>query len=77
MEPPSSMRTDISAGAPPNSDSTHTPDLTISQRLRDEHGYSGKYTIVKDYVRERSRHTREMFVPLSHAPGRDIVKSGV
>ena len=30
MEPPSSMRTDISAGAPPNSDSTHTPDLTIS-----------------------------------------------
>ena len=33
MEPPSSMRTDISAGAPPNSDSTHTPDLTISPWL--------------------------------------------
>ena len=41
----------------------------IYERLRDEHGYPGKYTIVKDYVRERSRHTREMFVPLSHSPG--------
>ena len=28
-----------------------------------------QYTIVKDYVRERRCHTREMFVPLSHAPG--------
>ena len=41
----------------------------IYQRLRDEHGFPGKYTIVKDYVRERSLRTREMFVPLSHAPG--------
>jgi transposase len=41
----------------------------IYERLRDEHGYPGKYTIVKDYVRECNRHTREMFVPLSHAPG--------
>ena len=41
----------------------------IYERLRDEHRFSGKYTIVKDYVRERRRHTREMFVPLSHAPG--------
>ena len=31
--------------------------------------YPGKYTIVKDYVRERRRRTREMFVPLSHSPG--------
>ena len=41
----------------------------IYERLRDEHGFTGKYTIVKDYVRERRRHTREMFVPLSHSPG--------
>ena len=41
----------------------------IYERLRDEHGFPGKYTIVKDYVRERRRHTREMFLPLSHSPG--------
>ena len=41
----------------------------IYERLRDEHGFPGKYTIVKDYVRERRRRTREMFVPLSHPPG--------
>ena len=38
----------------------------IYDRLRDEHGFLGKYTIVKDYVRERRRQTREMFVPSSH-----------
>ena len=41
----------------------------IYERLRDEHGFPGKYTIVKDYVRERRRQTREMFVPLAHSPG--------
>ena len=41
----------------------------IYERLRDEQGFPGKYTIVKDYVRERRRRTREMFVPLSHPPG--------
>ena len=40
----------------------------IYERLRDEHRFPGKYTIVKDYVRERSLRTREMFVPLSHPP---------
>ncbi len=40
----------------------------ISQRLRDEYGYDGGYTTVKDYVPEHRRQTREMFVPLSHAP---------
>ena len=42
---------------------------SASTRLRTEHGFSGKYTIVKDYVRERRRRTREMYVPLSHSPG--------
>ena len=41
----------------------------IFQRLRDEYGFDGGYTTVKDYVREHRRQTREMFVPLSHAPG--------
>ena len=41
----------------------------IYERLRTEHEFPGKYTIVKDYVRERRLRTREMYVPLSHAPG--------
>ena len=41
----------------------------IYERLRAEHGFGGKYTIVKDYVRERRRRTREMYVPLSHPAG--------
>ena len=36
----------------------------IFKRLRDEYGFDGKYTIVKDYVREHRRRTQEMFVPL-------------
>ena len=39
------------------------------ERLRDEHGFVGGYTIVKDYVREHRRRGREMFVPLHHPPG--------
>ena len=41
----------------------------IYDRIRDEYGFDGRYTIVKDYVREHRRRTREMFVPLSHPPG--------
>ena len=41
----------------------------IFERLRDEYGFGGGYTTVKDYVREHRRQTQEMFVPLSHAPG--------
>ncbi len=41
----------------------------IFERLRDEYGFGGGYTTVKDYVRGHRRQTREMFVPLSHAPG--------
>ena len=41
----------------------------IFERLRDEYGFGGQYTIVKDYVREHRRRSQEMFVPLSHAPG--------
>ena len=41
----------------------------IFERLRDEHAYTGGYTIVKDYVRLRKLSQREMFVPLEHPPG--------
>ena len=41
----------------------------IFERLRAEYGFAGQYTIVKDYVREHRRRTKEMFVPLSHTPG--------
>jgi len=41
----------------------------IFERLRDEHGFGGGYTIVKDYVRERKRRNKEVFVPLAHEPG--------
>src|SRR5271170_1004967 len=41
----------------------------IFERLRDEHGYAGGITVVKDYVHERRQRSREMFVPLRHEPG--------
>jgi transposase len=41
----------------------------IFERLRDEYGYGGGITIVRDYVRERRQRLREMFVPLRHDPG--------
>ena len=41
----------------------------VFDRLREEHGFTGGYTVIKDYVREHERRGREMFVPLHHAPG--------
>ena len=41
----------------------------IFERLRDEHSFTGGYTIVKDYVRLKKLSRREMFVPLEHVPG--------
>jgi transposase len=48
----------------------------IFERLRDEHGFAGGITIVTDHVRERKRRTREVFVPLVHAPGHAQVDFG-
>jgi len=48
----------------------------IHARLRDEHGFTGGITIVTDYVREKQRRMREVFVPLSHAPGHAQVDFG-
>ena len=41
----------------------------IFERLKAEHGFSGCYTIVKDYVHAAELRSREMFVPLTHTPG--------
>ncbi len=41
----------------------------VFDRLRAEHGFTGGYTIIKDYIRNRERRAREMFVPLAHPPG--------
>src|SRR6266481_1594582 len=48
----------------------------IFERLRDDHGYSGGITVVKDYVHERRLRLREMFVPLRHDPGHAQVDFG-
>ncbi len=41
----------------------------VLERLRDEHGFTGGYTIIKDYLHDQERRGREMFVPLAHPPG--------
>jgi transposase len=41
----------------------------IFDRLRAEHGFSGGYTIVKDYVRSASLRQKEVFIPLAHVAG--------
>lgn len=48
----------------------------IWQRLRDEHGFRGGYTTVKDYVRVARTRSRETFVPLVHPPGHAQVDFG-
>ncbi len=41
----------------------------VFERLRDEHGYVGGITIVKDCIFAAKQRQREMFVPLAHPPG--------
>ena len=48
----------------------------IFERLCDEHGFGGGYTVVKDYVRIARARGRETFVPLSHPPGHAQVDFG-
>jgi len=48
----------------------------IFERLRDEHGFVGGYTVVKDYVRLARARGRETFVPLAHPPGHAQVDFG-
>ena len=41
----------------------------VLDRLREEHQFTGGYTIVKDYLRSAARRSREMFIPLVHPAG--------
>src|SRR5512147_790942 len=48
----------------------------IFERLRDEHGYSGGITIVKQAVAAWRLRSAEVFVPLAHRPGEAQVDFG-
>ena len=48
----------------------------IFERLRDEHGFAGGYTVVKDHVRLCRARGRETFVPLAHPAGHAQVDFG-
>ena len=54
----------------------HHSAKRIFERLRDEHGFAGGYTVVKDYVRLCRARGRETFVPLTHPPGHAQVDFG-
>jgi transposase len=41
----------------------------IFERLRDEEGYTGGYTVVKEVIVEITRTSSEVFMPLIHRPG--------
>lgn len=48
----------------------------LFERLRDERGYDGGYTVVKELVADFKATKREVFVPLSHPPGEAQVDFG-
>ena len=48
----------------------------IFERLRDEYGFTGRITIVKDYVASWRQRSQEVFVPLAHPPGHAQVDFG-
>jgi len=48
----------------------------IHARRRVEHGFTGGITIVTDDVREKKRRSKDVFVPLSPAPGHAQVDFG-
>ena len=50
--------------------------LRLFERLRDEHGFTGGITIVRDYVAGAKLRSREVFIPLSHKPGHAQVDFG-
>jgi len=48
----------------------------VFERLKAEHGFTGGYTVVKDYVRIAKARAGETFVPLAHPPGHAQVDFG-
>jgi transposase len=50
--------------------------MRISERLKAEPGFTGGYTIVKDYVHTSRLRSQERFVPLAHPAGETQVNFG-
>ncbi len=50
--------------------------VRIFERLRDEHGYQGGYTSVREFVGKERPRQQEVFIPLAHPPGRAQVDFG-
>ena len=48
----------------------------IFERLKAEHGFTGGYTIFKDYVAEQRLRSKEVFVPPYYPPGHAQVDFG-
>lgn len=59
--------------APPKQ--RHTAKRILS-RLKEEYGFTGSYTIVKDYVREKRVRMKEVYFPLEQRPGTSQVDFG-
>jgi transposase len=53
----------------------HTAKRILS-RLREEYGFTGSYTIVKDYVREKRLGMKEVYFPLEQRPGTSQIDFG-
>ncbi|MBL8497787.1 MAG: hypothetical protein JNK39_08165 [Nitrosomonas sp.] len=50
--------------------------VQILELLRDEHGFTGGNTIVRNYVLIAATRQKEMFIPLAHLPGHAQVDFG-
>ena len=50
--------------------------VRIFERLRDEHAYAGGYTVVREFVAKERLRQQEVFIPLTHPPGRAQVDFG-
>lgn len=48
----------------------------LHERLRDEKGYTGCYTMVRECVNGITKRTKEVYMPLSHRPGEAQVDFG-
>ncbi len=48
----------------------------IYNLLQEEHGFTGGYTIVKDYVREKKLKLKEVYFPLNQSPGTGQIDFG-
>jgi hypothetical protein len=50
--------------------------IRILERLRDEHGFTGGYAIIRNYINKAAIRQKEMSMPLVHLPGHAQVDFG-